>query len=110
MYYDRRNDPDDHRNDVFYTWSADGAQTFAPAVRLNRESFDSRIGARYQLPYNSDGDLVEFGGRLGLLSTDSGALAAWTDTRMAYRSFTPEPSQAESDQSIYTAHVHLAAA
>ena len=46
-------------------------------TRLSSRSFDSRVGASAgeRLP-------VDFGSRLGLSSTDSRSLAAWTDTRL----------------------------
>lgn len=81
IFYDRRNDGENHRNDVYYTFSNDGGRRFAVNLKLNAKSFDSRIGRQYSL--TSAHGLVEFGSRLGLLSTDQGLVAAWTDTRNA---------------------------
>lgn len=79
IFYDRRNDPDNLRNDVYYTYSTDGGGTFSGNVRVTSTSFDSRKGTKYPIP--SAVGQHEFGSRLGLLSRDSSVLAAWTDTR-----------------------------
>jgi hypothetical protein len=81
IFYDRRNDPKNIKNDVFYTYSANGGSDVAPNIRLTSASSDSRSGQRYLVP--SAKGLVEFGARLALLSEPSRALAAWTDTRNA---------------------------
>lgn len=109
VYYDRRADPANVLNDVVLASSIDSARTFASRVRLNRVSFDSRIGAHYFIPYFTPG-LVEFGGRLGLLSADEGALAAWTDTRMSFGVLTPDENVGPADQSIYAARVDFPSA
>ncbi len=96
IFYDRRNDPQNLRNDVFYTYSTDAGAHFSPNVRLTTTSSDSRSGPRYPIP--SASGLMEFGLRLGLLSRDSGALAAWTDTRN---------SLAAPIQDIFTAETPL---
>lgn len=79
VFYDRRNDPANVRNDVYFTSSSDGGATFAPNLKVTSESSSSRIGVRY--PIVSAQGLIEYGSRMALLSRDSGALAAWTDTR-----------------------------
>lgn len=79
IFYDRRDDPENVRNHVYYTWSADGGRSFAPSIRLSGHPSDSRIGQRYT-NVSAEGQF-EFGGRLGLLSQPSRALAAWADTR-----------------------------
>lgn len=78
-FYDRRADPKNRTNDVSYTYSSDHGASFAPNVRLTGDSFDSRIGQQY-VGAAAVGQ-VEFGSRLGLLSSSSHALVAWTDTR-----------------------------
>lgn len=75
VYYDRRSDPNDVLNEVTLSSSLDGARTFMPGIRLSERAFDSRIG------FGADRDMPELGNRLGLLSTDAGALAVWADTR-----------------------------
>lgn len=75
VYYDRRRDPRDVRNDVSFQSSFDGGESFSRHLRLTQRSFDSRIG------YGSERDLPDLGSRLGLVSADVGALAVWTDTR-----------------------------
>lgn len=79
VFYDRRNDPGNLRNDVYYCSSTDGGSSFSANLRLTSEGSSSVIGQVYAVP--SARGLVEFGSRLGLLSRDDLALAAWTDTR-----------------------------
>ncbi|HEX6539589.1 MAG TPA: sialidase family protein [Candidatus Dormibacteraeota bacterium] len=81
VFEDRRNDPDNVKNDVYYTYSNDGGATWSPNVRLSSASSDTTIGARYPIP--SAQGLVDFGGHPALLSTKTGIVAAWTDTRNA---------------------------
>lgn len=78
-FYDRRLNPANLDNDVFYTWSADHGRRWAPNVRVSSSSFDSQTGPRYGVP--SAQGLVELGGRIALRSEKSHVLAAWTDTR-----------------------------
>lgn len=79
IFYDRRNDPRNTGNDLYYTYSDDGGRRFVPNVRLTSETSLSLIGQRYANA-TAKGQ-VEFGGRLGLLSRRQGAVAAWADTR-----------------------------
>lgn len=80
MFYDRRVDPENVRNDISYTFSTNGGAAFGPNVTLTSENSDSRIGQRYSAIPSARG-LVEFGSRLGLLSRRSSAVTAWADTR-----------------------------
>ena len=79
VFYDRRNDPADRVNEVSYAYSTDGAASFSPNRILTADLSDSRVGQRYANV--SARNLVEFGSRIGLLSTRAAAVAAWTDTR-----------------------------
>jgi hypothetical protein len=79
VFYDRRADPGNALNDVYFTFSADGGRRFAPNLKLTKDSFESRVGQQY-VNVSAQGQF-EFGSRLGLLSRPSAALAAWTDTR-----------------------------
>lgn len=79
IFFDRRGDPQNTRNDVSYTFSVNGGDTFAANRTISRESFDVRIGAQYAGP-GAEGQ-YEIGSRLGLLSRRSDVLAAWPDTR-----------------------------
>lgn len=79
VFYDRRDDPLNVRNDVYYTYSEDGGTTFRGAVKVTSMPSDSRIGTTYAIP-SAEG-LVEFGSRLALASGGDNVLAAWTDTR-----------------------------
>jgi hypothetical protein len=75
VYYDRRSDPRDVRNEVSLQSSFDHGQSFTKRLRLSSRAFDSRVGA------GSERNLPDLGNRLALLSDDSSALAVWTDTR-----------------------------
>lgn len=79
LFYDRRIVPGNFVNDAFFAYSTDGGATWAANVRLTRFGSDSRVGQQYATPA-AEG-LVEFGSRLGLLSRDDSAVAAWADTR-----------------------------
>ncbi len=79
VFYDRRADPQNVRNDVWFTRSNDSGQRFTPNIRLTRSSSDSQIGQRYA-GVAAEGQ-VEFGSRLALWSTSTSATAAWADTR-----------------------------
>lgn len=75
MYYDRRADPENLRNQVSLQSSFDHGETFSDAVRLTSRPSDSRIG------FGAKEGLPDLGSRLGLLSTDRASLGLWTDTR-----------------------------
>lgn len=75
VYFDRRADPDDVRNEVSLQSSTDGGVSFGPRTRLSDRAFDSRIG------FGSHLGLADLGSRLALVSTASRALAVWPDTR-----------------------------
>jgi hypothetical protein len=79
VFYDRRASPDDLYNHVSFTSSADGGRTFAPNVQATTLPSFTQIGPQYAIP-SAEGRF-DFGGRLGLLSTDSTTLTAWADTR-----------------------------
>lgn len=79
VFYDRRGDSENVRNDVYYTLSTDGGKTLVPNIRLTDQPSDSRIGQQY-INASARGQ-VEFGLGLALLSERRAALAAWTDTR-----------------------------
>lgn len=79
VFLDRRNDPQDLMNEVFYTYSTDGGVSFMANVLLTQKPSDSQIGQEY-VNVSAQGQ-VEFGSRLALLSTNARALAAWPDTR-----------------------------
>jgi len=101
IFYDRRADPKNKRNHVYYTYSTDEGRHFAENVRVSSASSDSKSGQRYTVP--SAKGLVEFGGRVGLLSRDSGALAAWTDTRNIFGS--GNRAFISTGQDIFTAEI-----
>lgn len=75
LYYDRRADGENVRNEVSLQSSFDGGKRFTKRMRLSDRPFDSRIG------FGSERNLPDLGSRLGLVSDDSRAIAVWTDTR-----------------------------
>ena len=75
LYYDRRRDPRDIRNDVSLQSSFDEGETFSKHLRMTQRAFDSRVG------FGSERGLPDLGSRLGLVSADVGTLGVWTDTR-----------------------------
>lgn len=79
VFLDRRHDRRDIRNEAFLASSDDGGRSFRN-LRVSSTSFDSREG-----PFIDATFPIDFGSRLGIVSDDDGALAAWTDTRLARR-------------------------
>ena len=75
LYYDRRADRTDVLNEVSLQSSFDEGKTFIDRVTVSDRAFSSRIG------FGLERGLPDLGSRLGLLSTDTRAYAAWTDTR-----------------------------
>jgi hypothetical protein len=75
MYYDRRADRTNVLNEVSLQSSFDEGKSFSKRVKLSDRAFSSRIG------FGLERGLPDLGGRLGLLSTDTRAYGAWTDTR-----------------------------
>jgi len=75
VYYDRRADRANVKNEVSLQFSSDGGKSFSERTRLSDDPFSSKIGI------GSERDLPDLGSRLGLISTDSRAFAVWTDTR-----------------------------
>jgi len=76
-FYDRRISSS-LRNDratVAFAYSYDGRQ-FSSNIALTHAFFDPAVG-----PVAGPAGTADFGSRLGLLSQDSSALAAWTDAR-----------------------------
>ena len=75
LYYDRRADRQNLRNQVSLQSSFDHGQTFTRSIRLASRPSDSRIG------FGAKEGLPDLGSRLALLSGDRAALGLWTDTR-----------------------------
>lgn len=77
LYLDRRRDVGRNvMTDAYLATSSDGGMSFENG-RMSSSSFDSRVG-----PMVDPSIGVDFGSRLGLVSTRDGAVAAWTDTRV----------------------------
>ena len=98
VFYDRRSDPENVQNEVWFTSSTNRGTSFSSNVKLTRDSFSSLVGQQYAVP-SAEG-LVEFGSRLGLESQRSSALAAWTDTRNA------SAGRGTTEQDVFTTLVH----
>lgn len=79
VYFDRRADRNNVMTDVSFQYSFDQGESFARRIRLTDRPFDSRIG------FGSERGLPDLGSRLALVSTDSSAMAVWTDTRAGTR-------------------------
>jgi len=75
VYYDRRSDPKDLKNEVSLQSSFDHGESFGAATTLTGQAFDSRVG------YGNERELPDLGSRLGLVTGESSALAVWSDTR-----------------------------
>lgn len=99
IFYDRRDDGENVRNHLSYTFSVDDGKTFAPNVTVTEDPSNSQIGQRY-LGDAAEG-LVEFGSRVALLSLPEKAVAAWTDTRNS--------SGLGSGQSLFATEITLTA-
>lgn len=83
IFYDRRGNAENRGNDVYYSYSGDRGSSFSPNIRVTSLGSDSSIGPRYAVP--SAQGLIEFGSRIGLVSRETSAFAAWTDTRYTAR-------------------------
>lgn len=98
IFYDRRSDPKNLNNSVYFSYSTNGGRTFARNMQLNRDGASfSLIGQRYG--NRSAKGQVEFGSRIALLSSPRSVVAAWTDTRNS-RPFT-------TDQDIFSSRLLL---
>lgn len=75
VYYDRRSDRRNLRNEVSLQSSFDQGESFGASIPLSSQAFDSQVG------YGNERELPDLGSRLGLLSEEASAFAAWTDTR-----------------------------
>ena len=75
VYYDRRADPRDVRNEVSLQSSVDGGRSFGARTTLSSRPFDARIG------FGSERGLPTLGSRLGLVSGRDDVVAVWSDTR-----------------------------
>lgn len=79
IFFDRRGDPGNVENDVYFSSSYDDGGTLSPNLKVTQRSSSSRVGQQY-VGAAAEGQ-VESGARLGLLSSDAVAVAAWPDTR-----------------------------
>lgn len=75
VYYDRRSDAKDVKNEVSLQSSFDRGESFGASIALSGRAFDSRVG------YGNERNLPDLGSRLGLVSAARSAVAVWSDTR-----------------------------
>ena len=83
IFYDRRSDPNNHYNDVYYTYSTDQGAHWSRNRKLTVWFSDPDLGPQYTVV--SAKGMFDIGSRLALVSSPSRALAAWTDTRNEQR-------------------------
>ena len=76
VFLDRRRDPGNVMTDAFLAQSTDGGRAFENH-RLSSKSFDSTVGPFVEATFP-----IDFGSRLGVLSSDEETLAAWSDSRL----------------------------
>lgn len=94
LFLDRRRDPSNVMTDAFLGVSYDGARSFVNQ-RVSSSSFSSRVG-----PAAGPEHLApDFGSRIGLASSDGGAVAVWADTRRG--------SEATGRQEVMAARVEV---
>ncbi|MGH9190805.1 MAG: sialidase family protein [Acidimicrobiales bacterium] len=91
VYYDRRADSANVLNEVSFQSSFDRGATFSRRAQLSGAAFDSRVG------FGSERGMPDLGSRLALISSDTGALAVWSDTRAG--------TEASSKQDLAVAQV-----
>ncbi len=92
LFYDRRHDPAANvMTDAYLATSDDGGASFTN-LRISSTAFDSSVGPVFDETFGAD-----FGTRVGLDSTEEGATAAWTDTRLG--------SLADGRQDVFAATV-----
>jgi hypothetical protein len=76
LFYDRRADPTNLLTEAYLATSADRGSSFVQ-FPVSSVAFSSEVGPTFGKFYGTD-----FGTRLGLVSDERGAVAAWTDTRL----------------------------
>ncbi|MDX1611960.1 MAG: sialidase family protein, partial [Candidatus Thermoplasmatota archaeon] len=74
VWLDRRDDPEHHLFDAYYTYSVDGGETFAPNLRVSEVSSDE------QYSHHQNG-MVFLGDYIDIDSTPGQAHMVWVDTR-----------------------------
>ena len=74
VWYDQRNDPEHHRFDLYYTYSLDGGDTWAPNARVTEVSSAPE-------PSKHQNGMVFIGDYLDIDSSKDYAHPIWVDTR-----------------------------
>jgi hypothetical protein len=93
LFFDRRRDSANQRTDAYLALSWDRGKSFSN-LRLSERSFDARTG-----PDTGGRWPIDLGSRLGLVSDQDDAVAAWTDTRLG--------TELSGRQDIVTARVEI---
>jgi hypothetical protein len=83
--------------DVYWTWSTDGGESFTPPIRVTDRPSDGAVGPPDL--FFGDAARVSFGDRLGMTSQEGSAVIAWTDSRRG------DPDNAKQD--IYVARASI---
>ena len=96
LYYDRRADRKNVRNEVSFQSSFDHGESFTPRTRLSSRPTDSRVG------FGNERQMPDLGNRLGLLSDAERAFAVWSDTR--------DGNQLTNKQDLWSAEVAVSGA
>lgn len=74
IWYDQRRDPDHHKFDLYYTYSLDGGETWAPNARVTEVNSAPE-------PSKHQNGMVFIGDYIDLDSSDDYAHPVWVDTR-----------------------------
>ncbi|MBW3583707.1 MAG: hypothetical protein KY455_11465 [Euryarchaeota archaeon] len=74
IWYDRRDDLENHLFDLYYTYSVDGGATFAPDLRVSERSSDE------QYSHHQNG-MIFLGDYIDIDSSPGKAHVVWVDTR-----------------------------
>ncbi len=73
-WYDRRDDPENHKFDLYYAYSKDGGVTWSPNLRVSQVSVDE------QYSHHQNG-MIFLGDYRDQESSELGAHLVWVDTR-----------------------------
>lgn len=94
-WYDTRNDPNDKQTQMFFTYSTDGGQTFAPNVQVTSPSSQFANGTvAYSDENSSDNTLYnpnQYGDYAQIAAYGGTAWLIWTDSRQFYPANTSNP-------------------
>lgn len=111
-FYDRRDDPNDLRNNMYLARSTDGGATFGENTRVSAVSSDPRIQSQVGGVF---GSLIGLGDYLGMVATRGKAHMFWADTRRGkqdvyygqidFNQSSPQPNDAPPNDGCLTPRV-----